>query len=191
MPEDCTQTNRAEHAALELFQTAALLLGDTAEAVAAVEATVAQVKVDPCADPEAARREAERELVELCITRLRLLHEEALQAPSATDRTPQVTCIETQGLDPGAAEAENMARLLEGAGRERMRLWLNDLHPALRIAFVLRAVLGMGGDEAAGYLRAAGAGPWTPALVGDAFREALCSLTSSLLHAASPLAATA
>ncbi len=191
MPEDCMQSGRAEHAALELFQTAALLLGDTTEAVSAVEETVAAVTVDPCADPGAARREAERKLLERCILRARTIHEEALQAPIAGERPPVSSCIETDDLSAAGLRQGDVVRLIEGQGREGMRRWLEDLHPALRIIFVIRAVMGKSGDEAAECLRAAGAGPWTASQVSDAFREALCALASSLVHAsvALPLSA--
>ncbi len=191
MPADCTQTGYAEHAALELFQTAALLLGDTTEAVSAVEETVAAVKVDPCAEPGAARREAERKLLERCIARARALHEDALRAPVVGERSAPVSCIETDDLSAAGLDQTDLARLLDGQGRDSMRRWLDDLHPALRIIFVIRAVLGKSSGDAAASLQAAGAGPWTPVLVGDAFREALCSLASSLVHAAVPIPATA
>jgi hypothetical protein len=52
--QDCSQAPgasllMAEDTAVQLFQIAALMLGDEQEAVSLVEETVAQVETDPCA----------------------------------------------------------------------------------------------------------------------------------------------
>jgi hypothetical protein len=55
----------------------------------------------------------------------------------------------------------------------------------MRAVFVLRALLGRSNDSAAEDLRAsgsAGSEGWNPAAVSQVFRQALCSLATSLLH---------
>ena len=60
-----------------------------------------------------------------------------------------------------------------------------DLGPAERVIFVLRAVLGRSGPESTALLCEATSDPWTETHVGGAYRAALCSLASSLVHATS------
>ena len=58
MAQPCSSTSesvqRAEHAAVETWRVAALMLGNEAEALRLIESTVASVEIDPCADPSAA-----------------------------------------------------------------------------------------------------------------------------------------
>jgi hypothetical protein len=49
---------------------------------------------------------------------------------------------------------------------------------------VLRAVLGKSGSESAHLLAETTGDSWTEANVGGAYRAALCSLASSLVHSA-------
>jgi DNA-directed RNA polymerase specialized sigma24 family protein len=182
------QVGSAADAVLELFQLAALFLGNEEEAVAAVEQTVARFQRDPCAEPQAARQEAERQLVDRCIRRAQALYG-ALEAPAEEEQSGAPACMETDDVDAAGLSSERIAEMLSGPGRERMRRWLDGLPPASRIVFVLRAVLGQRNEEAAASLRSAGAGPWTAAQAGRVFREALCSLASSLAHTVAPAVA--
>jgi hypothetical protein len=78
---------------------------------------------------------------------------------------------------------EQFGALLSGTGRAFMRDWLQRLAPALRAIFVLRAVAGQDGEQTAENLRrsgAEGAQAWRRDQVGTAYRQALCSLASSM-----------
>ena len=55
---DCNDSAIVESAARELYQTAALFVGDENEAIQLVEQTVDAVEMDPCSDGEAAREAA-------------------------------------------------------------------------------------------------------------------------------------
>jgi DNA-directed RNA polymerase sigma subunit (sigma70/sigma32) len=154
-----------------------------------VEQTVARFQKDPCAEPEAARHEAEHQLVDRCLRRAQALYG-ALDAPAdEEEHSSGPACMETDDIDAAGLSSERIAEMLSGPGRERMRRWLDGLTPAARALFVLRAVLGQRNDEAAASLRSAGAGPWTAAQAGRVFREALCSLASSLAHTVAPAVA--
>lgn len=193
---DCRQASAAATStALELFQTAALLLGDEDEAVAAVEQAVAGVKADPCAEPEAARRAAEEQLVEAAIRRVQQLslqaHADSQAGSPAGALTPPTeepgdsgACVDTDDLSAAGLTQAQLQEMLAHSDRVGMRRWLEGLAAAPRVIFVLRAVLGRSSAQAAQDLKRAGCGDWTPAQVGSGFRAALCSLTSALLQAA-------
>jgi hypothetical protein len=201
---DCRQASAAaESTALELFQMAALLLGDEAEAVAAVEQAVAQVKADPCSEPEAARLAAEEQLVGTAIRRVQQLSIEsgsgsrsgsypgsksgcqpgALTPPDG-DVSVSEGCVDTDDLSAAGLTQAQLQEMLAHSDRAGLRHWLDGLAAGARVIFVLRAVLGRSSAQAANDLKGAGCGDWTTAQVGISFRGALCSLTSALLQAA-------
>ena len=60
----------AEDTALQLFQIAALMLGDEQEAVSLVEEVVAKVEADPCAEGTLAYAEARTLLVRTAVQRM-------------------------------------------------------------------------------------------------------------------------
>jgi DNA-directed RNA polymerase specialized sigma24 family protein len=93
-------------------------------------------------------------------------------------------CVETDDLSAAGITREQLNGLLSGAGRLRMRQWLEGLGPVERSVFVLRAVLGRSGAESANLLQQSTGDSWTEAHVGGAYRAALCSLASSLAHSA-------
>ena len=67
----------------------------------------------------------------------------------------------------------------------QLRGWLEHLPLAQRVVFVERAVLGQDNASTAQNLRAGGgesAAGWTADKVSEVFRQALCSLASSLVH---------
>ena len=184
-----------EDTALQLFQIAALMLGDEQQAVSLVEETVAQVEADPCAEGALAYAEARSLLVHTAVRRMAGLYPGAFAVPPAELGAPG--CIDTGPGDPGTgplAEAgivgEELGALLSRAGRAGMREWLDRLAPALRTIFVLRAVAGQDGEQTAENLRqsgATGAQGWRRDLVGTAYRQALCSLATCLVSSRNSL----
>ncbi len=177
--QDCGQA--AEDTALQLFHIAALMLGDEQEAVSLVEESVAKVETDPCAETVAAYAEARSLLVDTAVQRMAGLYPEAFAVPSAD--AGEAGCLETDELGAVGLTGEQFGALLSGSGRAFMRDWLQRLAPALRAIFVLRAVAGQDGEQTAESLRrsgAKGAQAWRRDQVGTAYRQALCSLASSL-----------
>jgi hypothetical protein len=175
--------SQAQATAAELFQIAALILGSEDEAVSMVEDAVANVDIDPCADAGAAHDEARQRLVSSAVQRLDKLHPGAFTVPPLAEANS--TCLETDDLSEAGLSIEQLDNLLEGPGRVKMREWLEQLAPALRAIFVLRAVVGEDGERTAQDLRrsgAAGTQGWQREQVGAAYRQALCSLASSLMN---------
>jgi DNA-directed RNA polymerase specialized sigma24 family protein len=178
---DCNDSATIESAARELYQTAALFVGEESEATQLVEETVASIEIDPCADGEAARNAANRELIQRSLARVASLRPAEMH-PSATSDLGG--CVETDDLSAAGITREQFEGLLTGSGRARMRQWLEGLGPVQRSVFVLRAVLGKSGSESAHLLEQTTGDSWTEANVGGAYRAALCSLASSLVHSA-------
>ncbi len=178
--KDCTDSGVIESAARELYQTAALFLGDETEAIHVVEETVATVEMDPCADGEAARAAASSELTRRALARVAALWPAQMHPTAAADLGG---CVETDDLSAAGITREQLGELLSGASRARMRQWLEGLGPAERSVFVLRAVLGRNASDAAQLLGQATGDSWAEPHVGGAYRAALCSLASSLVHA--------
>jgi hypothetical protein len=175
---------KAEETAAELYQLAALMLGNEGEAASLVESTVADVDVDPCASEELAVDTARHHLVEAAVARMNAADPGSFAAPAAAGG-PAI-CIEDDDLSAAGISAEQIAELLKGAGNGReLRSWLDQLPAAQRAIFVQRAVLGWNNDATAASL-ANGSGEkpaWSTAQVAETFRQALCSLANSLVHA--------
>jgi hypothetical protein len=172
--------SRAQGAALELFQIAAMMLGSEEEAVALVEDAFAGVQADPCADADAAEDQALPRLLEMALRRL------LKQSPEAFAIPPEVAdsaaCIDSEDL--AAAGMDAIAALLQEPQRGAIRDWLDQLTPALRVIFVLRAIAGRDAGQTLELLYrsgASGAHLWSREQVGIAYRRALCSLANSLL----------
>lgn len=186
--QPCNQSEQslsADRAALELFQIAALVLGDESQAVTAVEAGLRESEIDPCDDPEGSRRIV-RERVMAEAIRLASAGKEAMfQAPEVSSEV--VSCLEEDELSGVGISPSQLNDLVQGAGKERMRHWLEQLPIASRVIFVLRAVSGISGVQTAALL-CANAGPsacgWSSESVSAAFRQTLCSLTSLLVQSA-------
>jgi DNA-directed RNA polymerase specialized sigma24 family protein len=171
----------AEDTALQLFQIAALMLGDEQEAVSLVEEVVAKVEADPCAEGTLAYAEARTLLVRTALQRMAGLYPEAFAVPAS--RPADAVCIETDDLEAAGLSGDQFSAMISGAG---MREWLERLAPALRAIFVLRAVAGQDGEQTAESLRqsgATGAQAWRRDEVGTAYRQALCSLATCLMSA--------
>jgi DNA-directed RNA polymerase specialized sigma24 family protein len=178
----------AEDTALQLFQIAALMLGDEQEAVSLVEEVVAKVEADPCAEGVLAYAEARTLLVRTAVQRMAGLYPEAFVVPAS--QPADAVCLETDDLEAAGLSGDQFGALISGAGRAGTREWLERLAPALRAIFVLRAVAGQDGEQTAESLRqsgATGAQAWRRDQVGTAYRQALCSLASCLLSAQTAL----
>lgn len=167
---------------LELFQTAALLLGDQQEAITTVEQAVASAQLDPCAEPDRALVESRELAVRLALARAVELHPGAFN-PTNISSGPNV-CFDTDDLESSGVSGKQLAQLVSGSARTQLRDWLEHLQPEARVIFVLRAMLGKDSEAVAESLQQSGAGAgWTAAQVGQVFRGALCSLAGSLVHA--------
>jgi DNA-directed RNA polymerase specialized sigma24 family protein len=178
----------AEDTALQLFQIAALMLGDEQEAVSLVEEVVAKVEADPCTEGTLAYAEARTLLVRTAVQRMAGLYPEAFVVPAP--QPADAVCLETDDLEAAGWSGDQFSALISGAGRAGMREWLERLAPALRAIFVLRAVAGQDGEQTAENLRqsgATGAQAWRRDQVGTAYRQALCSLASCLMSAQTAL----
>lgn len=182
MAEPCSGSDavvKAENAALEMYRFAALMLGSETEAVRLVEDTVASVEVDPCADPCAAKGLVRDRVLQGA---LEILHR---QDPASFHALPAAgaasACLDEENSEP--ISGPELSALVEGAGRRSLRDWLNRLSGAQRAVFVQRAVLGRDNAATASAINAlARPAIWTADAVGRLFREALCSLASSLVH---------
>jgi DNA-directed RNA polymerase specialized sigma24 family protein len=167
---------------LELYQTAALILGSQDEAVEAVERTVASVEADPCAEPTKAQQESRELLIRIALERAIAMDPLAFK-PATLDSGPDL-CIDTDDLETTGVTVEQLTHLVSGSGKTRLREWLEHLQPDSRVVFVMRAMMGKDSASVAAELRRANGGPgWTAEHVGRVFRGALCSLASSLVHA--------
>lgn len=179
---DCSETVlTAEHAALEMYQLAALMLGSEDAALSLVESTVADVDVDPCANPTAAEGLVRNRVLEGA---LEIMHR---QDPASFANVPAPdpcgSCLEDDGAP---LSSDEISELMAGYGRNRLRAWLDRLSQAERAVFVQRAVLGQDNAATASAInRFARPAIWTAEAVGHLFRQALCSLASSLVQSAS------
>jgi DNA-directed RNA polymerase specialized sigma24 family protein len=173
---------KAQDAAVELYQLAALMLGDESQAIELVEATVAQTNIDPCTEVEASVQAARIRLVRTAIARLSQADPGSFDAPVVSGEA-RGGCIEDDDLSSVEVSASQIAGMISGPGRRTLRDWLNKLPVAQRAVFVERAILGWDNAAAAASLSDAASRSWQPNQVSDLFRQALCSLASSLVHA--------
>ncbi|HVW76646.1 MAG TPA: hypothetical protein VHB45_03470 [Alloacidobacterium sp.] len=174
----------------QLFQTAALLMGNEAEAVSLVEKTMANAEVDPCADGSQARIVLQNQLVEAAVRALSQREPGSFTAIAAPSGNP--LCIDEDDLAAAGVSQAQLAQLLEGGARSQLRSWLEHLPPAQRAIFVERTMLGQDNAATAQVLRTAGgeqATGWTADKVGEVFRQALCSLATSLVHSGTAVSA--
>ncbi|MBT9331015.1 hypothetical protein [Paracidobacterium acidisoli] len=175
----------AENAAMELYQIAALMLGNETEALGLVEETIAGVEIDPCADASAAGEIAQQRLISVAIRRMDEQNPKAF-VPAPAEAGP-AGCIQEDDIAAAGLSTENMAELISGSGRDRLRAWLDQLPLAQRVIFVQRAVLGRDNARTAYTMDESlpASRGWSAEQVSQLFRQALCSLANSLVHAAS------
>ena len=169
-----------------LYSLASMLVGEGEDGVRLVEIAVASAEVSVCHNPDEARKSSRRALSVAALDILSRRDPGSLAAPEGLK--PAETCIEDDDLAAAGVSGDELERIIAGPDRDRMRKWLASLPTALRIIFVLRAVAGCTAAETATLLAAHGgprAAGWTPAAVGELFRQGLCSLASQLIHASS------
>ncbi len=187
--QDCGY--QVDQVAGELYQLAALLLGDQDAAVTVVEESLASVQADPCVDEQAALREIRSRVVECALARMEAATPGALHAGPATE---QVCCewkAEEQAPAP-VADANSAQPWILASGSEaivrrphtlQMRTWLEALAPATRAVFVLRGLLRYDDTRAADLLsreRSGAAYRWTAREVKRTYQDALCALGNLL-----------
>ncbi|HEV2273614.1 MAG TPA: hypothetical protein VGR96_05580 [Acidobacteriaceae bacterium] len=173
---------QAQDTAVELFQLAALMLGNEEAAVSVVEETLAGVQADPCADAEAVQDEARPRLLNAAVRSLVQMHPGAFVVPAPSDSA--ATCLDSDDLSAAGMSGEQLDAVIRGPGRAQLRRWLEQLQPVQRAIFVLRAVAGQDGERTAESLRRSGgegALGWQAEQVSAVYRQALCSLASSLV----------
>jgi hypothetical protein len=185
MPDSDCEGGRlkAQDAAVELYQLAALMLGDESQAIGVFEAAVADTNIDPCDEADASIAAARVQLVETAVARLSQADPAAFDAATLAGHAAG-GCIDGDDLDSAGITSDQLTTMMNGPGRQALRDWLNQLPVAQRAIFVERAILGWDNNASAASLSRAAAQDWQPSQVSDLFRQALCSLASSLLHSA-------
>lgn len=172
--EDCQGARlRAQDAVAGLYQLAAVLAGGEQQAAALVEAALARTEVDPCANAEASVGAAQVSLIEAAVREFRRSDAGAFDAPAL--EAGSGGCIEGDEVSAGGLAYDPRV----------LRDGLNKLSPVQRVVFVLRAILGWDSASSAALLEQAGCRGWGAAQVGEVFRQALCSVSTSLVSAVS------
>jgi hypothetical protein len=166
-----------------LYSLASMLVGEGEDSIRLVETAVANAEVSACHDPVEARKSSRLALSEAALATLAKRNPGSLAAPEGVE--PAQTCIEDDDLDGAGITSEELAQMIAGPDRERVREWLARLPTDLRTVFVLRAVAGFSAAETAGMLATHGgpqAAGWNADGVRAVFRQGLCSLASQLLQ---------
>jgi hypothetical protein len=164
-----------------MYRFAALMLGNEAEALDLVEKTVAAVEIDPCTDPGAATGLVRDRVLDGALQIMHRHDPESFAHVPANE--PGGSCIEDDSTIP--LSGPEISELVSGAARGPLREWLARLSQVQRAVFVQRAVLGISNADAARALnRHSWPSIWTTQAVSTLFRQALCSLASSLVHSA-------
>ena len=172
-----------ELVAAGLYSLASMLVGEGEDSARLVEETIASAQVSPCGDPQNARRCSRRALATAALELLSERCPGCLAAPLGL--APATTCIEGDDLASAGISNEELARMISGQERGRVREWLDSLPTWMRTVFALRAVAGFNSAETAALLKLHGgtqAAAWTPQVVSEVFRQGLCSLASQVLR---------
>jgi DNA-directed RNA polymerase specialized sigma24 family protein len=167
-----------------LYNLASMLVGQGEESVRLVETAVATADIASCATPHEGRKNSRRALARAALQSIERDHPGSLAAPAALEA--RVSCIEDDDLESAGVSAEELAGMIAGPDRDRVRQWLAGLPISVRVVFTLRAVAGLSAPETASLLAANGgpsAAGWNSDSVREVFRQGLCSLASQLLHA--------
>ena len=178
------QDDILEMIASGLYSMASMLVGEGEESIRLVEKAIATAEISACESAVEARRSSRLALCRAAIEVLDRREPGCLAFPEGLQHVS--TCIEDDDLDAAGVSREELANMMAGPDRDRVRTWLGSLPVELRTVFVLRAVAGFTSPETAELL-AAQAGPkaagWNADAVRELFRQALCSLASQLIHA--------
>lgn len=168
-----------------LYNLASMLVGEGEDSIALVEQAVATADVSASDDAAQARKGSR---LALSRTALEILERRSPGSLAAPQNLAHVnTCIGDEDLDTGEVSSEELAKLMSGPERERVREWLASLPVEFRVIFALRAVAGFSSPEVASLLAAHGgasAAGWKPEEVREIYRQALCSLASQVIHTA-------
>lgn len=167
-----------------MYSLASMLVGEGDDSVQLVETAVATADVSACANAEQARKSSRIALSRAALELLARRDPGSLDAPK--DLAPTSTCIQDDDLDAGGISSDELAKLMAGPQKNRVREWLASLPVQFRVVFGLRAVAGFPSPEVAALLAAYGgpnAAGWTAGEVREVFRQALCSLASQVIHA--------
>lgn len=170
-----------------MYSLASMLVGEGEESIRLVEATVATVDLSGKRSAEEARKSSRLALCRAAVGVLVRRAPGSLDAPAGLKHAS--TCIEDDDLEAAGVSRDELARMMAGPDRDRVRTWLASLALEQRVTFVLRAVGGFTSQETAALLvehGGPGAAGWTPEAVRELFRRALCSLASQLIHATAP-----
>jgi hypothetical protein len=167
-----------------LYNLASMLVGEGEDSVRLVETAVATTEISACDDAKQSRANSRRALAAAAIEELEQRAPGCLAAPEGVVHVS--TCIEDDDLDAAGVSHEELATMMAGPDRDRVRNWLTSLPLEMRVVFVLRAVAGFTSADTAAML-AAHAGPsaagWSANAVREIFRQGLCSLASQLIQA--------
>jgi hypothetical protein len=191
-PKDEAEVNEAfagldemfDRIAAGLYSLASMLVGEGEESVRLVETAVATADVSASDDADQARKSSRLALAKAAIEILQHNDPQGLAAPEHLE--PAHGCIEDDDLEAAGVSSDELAKMMGGADRDRVRRWLSSLSTASRVIFALRAVAAFSSAEVA-FLLAQSGGPsaarWNAEAVREIFRQALCSLASQLIHA--------
>jgi len=189
--QDCLEPGgagelRAQQTAHELFQLAALLVGEPQSAARLVEQTVASIEMDPCAAQPGMEQAARETLAGKALVWMQQQDPQSFTV--ASQPQPVSSCVETDDMEASGFTGERLSELLNGARRQELRSWLDSLPLAWRAIFVQRAVLGRSNEATAQAMQQAAGTGWTADTVSLTFRSALCSLANQLAHSAAGVA---
>lgn len=168
-----------------LYNLASMLVGEGEDSIALVEQAVATADVSAGDDAAQARKSSRLALSGAALAVLERRSPGSLAALKNLEHVS--TCIGDEDLDTGDVSSEELAKLMSGPERERVRQWLVSLPVEFRVIFALRAVARFSSPEVASLLAAHGgpsAAEWTPEDVREIYRQALCSLASQVIHTA-------
>ena len=171
--------------AAELYNLASMLVGEGEDSIALVEQAVATADVSASDGATQTRKSSRLALSRAALEILERRSPGSLAAPQNLEHVS--TCIQDEDLDTGEVSSEELAKLMSGPERERVREWLVGLRVEFRAIFALRAVAGFSSPEVASLLAAHGGGSaagWKPEDVREIYRQALCSLASQVIHTA-------
>jgi hypothetical protein len=169
-----------------LYSLASMLVGEGEDGVRLVETAVATAEVSKCQDLVASRQSSRRALATAALELLERRSPGCLKAPEVIELAGNCGCVEEDDLKASGVSPDELAQMIGGPNRDRVRAWLAKLSPGVRTVFVLRAVAGFSANETVGLLAAHGgplAAGWNTDAVRAVFRQGLCSLASQLVQA--------